>query len=668
MTDLWSVLLQTLTASGAAALLLAVKALFRDKLSPRWQFGIWGLLALVLLLPAGAEGRYVLFPWPLWVEAAKTALTGDYALTRVLAPVPLPRGLGAPENLWEVLYLLYLAGVVLLLGWYILTYLRLRLALRRGRPAGEEQVRRVAAAYGLTPCRAVAVPGLPTAFVCGVVRPVLALPEGVEVDDKVILHELLHLRHHDAAWGLLICLFRCLHWCNPLLWYCADRAGNDAEALCDQRVLERLEGEDRRDYGRILLSAASERYARAPGTSSLSNGGRNIRARIQAIARFKRYPAGMALVSVCIAVVLGLPLALGRAQTLAPAAGLAHDDQAGFCLAMASARLTLCTTPAGALDAYGKAVLEGNGIYRALCAPLADHPALAAEMEAAASGPDPWVHEHWESGLPGYPDAAAGYFLYNLEETEEGWDALVVWPLQWAYLSGPEAPPVYKTEEEGFLYAACQRVRAERQGGRWVVLPQGDFWVEATQTPSSSATGLSWGDASLPAAVYRGEAGDFALELTHQTIWAIDNRVETGTSWLFGPSTAFDTVPRPNAQFEGVNDMDLAAFFFTGPAEDRGAVEHVSVSLAAVDQEGEEMELPLGSRWSDSISYGAGTFRSSKTVPADWDGTLRLGGGGSGSMDPEEMSLPTAYAAKLSVNGGSPISLTLYPVEGGEAG
>ena len=40
MTDLWSFLLQTLTASGVAALLLAVKALFRDKLSPRWQFGV----------------------------------------------------------------------------------------------------------------------------------------------------------------------------------------------------------------------------------------------------------------------------------------------------------------------------------------------------------------------------------------------------------------------------------------------------------------------------------------------------------------------------------------------------------------------------------------------------------------------------------------------------
>ena len=35
MTDIWSFLLQTLTASSAAVLLLLVKAMFRDKLSPR---------------------------------------------------------------------------------------------------------------------------------------------------------------------------------------------------------------------------------------------------------------------------------------------------------------------------------------------------------------------------------------------------------------------------------------------------------------------------------------------------------------------------------------------------------------------------------------------------------------------------------------------------------
>ncbi len=78
MTDSWGFLLQTLTASEAALLLLLVKAMFRDKLSPRWQFGIWSILGLVLLIPAGLGGRYSLLNWPLWLEALKSQLTGDY--------------------------------------------------------------------------------------------------------------------------------------------------------------------------------------------------------------------------------------------------------------------------------------------------------------------------------------------------------------------------------------------------------------------------------------------------------------------------------------------------------------------------------------------------------------------------------------------------------------
>ena len=420
MTDFWSFLLQTLTASGAAAALLLIKALFRDKLSPRWQCGVWALLGLTLLLPAGRGGRYVLFNWPLLVETAKTAFTGDYDLIRVTAPIPLPGRLGGPQGVFDALYLLYMAGVVALLAGYALAYLRLRLALRRGTPADDAPLRRVAERYDLPVCRAVEVEGLSSAFVCGFFAPVLALPARRETDEKVLLHELLHRTYGDVGWGLLVCLFRCVHWCNPLLWYAFDQVQNDLEALCDQRVLERLEGEDRRDYGRILLSMADEKYARAPGTSSMANGGQNIKRRIASIARFKRYPAGMALASVCVAVILALPLALGTTQTLAKADGLGHSDQEAFLTAMASARLTRCTTPAGALDAYGKAVLDYNGIYRALCAPLEQHPALAAEMEAAASGPDHWVHERWESGLPGYPNVQAGYYIYNLTPAGKG--------------------------------------------------------------------------------------------------------------------------------------------------------------------------------------------------------------------------------------------------------
>ena len=306
MDNLWSVLAQTLALSVAAAVLLAAKRLFLDKLSPRWQYGVWAILALRALLPAGLLGRTLVPGGRVVLEAARlqvelplsSALTDPYGVTEVLAPVPLfPRGLPAPGSITDALFYLYAAGVLLLALWFFLSYMRLRAAIRRGlSPAPEvlAQVEGVAARYGLKAPRLVVVlPGLESAFVCGPLRPVLALPDR-PVDDKVLLHELLHLRHGDVWAGVGVCALRCLHWCNPLIWYCCDRMQNDCEALCDQRVLERLEGEERRAYGVILLSMADGRYARAPGTSSMANGGRNIKARIQAIARFRRYQIGRA--------------------------------------------------------------------------------------------------------------------------------------------------------------------------------------------------------------------------------------------------------------------------------------------------------------------------------------------------------------------------------------
>ena len=254
MVNLWSVLAQTLALSVAALVLLAAKRLFLDKLSPRWQYGVWAILALRALLPAGLLGRTLVPGGRAVLEAARlqvelplsSALTDPYGVTEVLAPVPLfPRGLPAPGSITDALFYLYAAGVLLLALWFFLSYARLRAAIRRGlSPAPEvlAQVEGVAARYGLKAPRLVVVlPGLESAFVCGPLRPVLALP-GRPVDDKVLLHELLHLRHGDVWAGVGVCALRCLHWCNPLIWYCCDRIQNDCEALCDQRVLERLEG------------------------------------------------------------------------------------------------------------------------------------------------------------------------------------------------------------------------------------------------------------------------------------------------------------------------------------------------------------------------------------------------------------------------------------------
>ncbi len=656
MGDFWAFLLQTLTASGAAVLLLIVKAMFRDKLSPRWQFAVWGILALVLLIPAGLWGRYALLNWPMWVEALKTLLTGSYTLTRVIAPIPLP-SLTVPATVFDWLYLIYVLGVLFLLGRYLFSYIRLRLVLKTGRTVSPEtagRIQSVAAGYHLPACRGVEVEGLGSAFVCGIFSPVLALPAGKTVDDKVLLHELLHLKYRDVVWGILICVLRCVHWCNPLLWYCANEAGNDLESLCDQRVLERLEGEDRREYGQILLSMANERYARTPGTSSASNGGRNIRRRIQAIVRFKRYPAGMALVSVCAALMLAAPLVFGSRAVSVYNEGGRLSGRAGIDLSLASARTTWCTTMAGALDAYGKSLLVQSGAYRAMCAPMEQQSEIARIMRDRQ---EEGLWPTWDTGLPIEPDRSEGYYIYNLEPSgTDAYQALVAVKLNGA----PDGQ-----WKENMMYLAYQQVLVQKEGNRWVVTGQGEV-----RTVEAQEASMLWGVEELPSYVYSGTAENFRVEVHFQKSVVVDNTIQqtSGTSWFFGPTTTFDTVPKPGAQFDEIYHSLWSQCIFLGTEEEKTAITHLGLSVAPMDAGEERPSLqPLGIG-SGGGSSSTGECWSSRSLDPDWGPIVSMDGGGSGGhLSTDDFLLPDSFAADLYINGKKAAELTLRLQEGGAA-
>lgn len=289
MLDLWGFLLQTLTASGVAVLLLVVKALFRDKLPPKWHFAVWGILGIVILMPAGYNGRYTLFHWQLVIEVIKS-WAGDYSFTQVLFPVPILTAM--PKTVLQWIFAGYMLGVLIHAAKYLGSYVYLRMVLRNGITPDDaltERIQQIADTQNVKVGRVVGIRGLPGAFVCGIFRPVFVVSADRNIDDKVILHELLHMKYRDTLWNTVICFLKCLHWCNPLIIYCANQAINDMEARCDQHVLEQLEGDERRDYGRILLSMANDHFAKTPGSTCISNGGKNITRRIENIARFKKY-------------------------------------------------------------------------------------------------------------------------------------------------------------------------------------------------------------------------------------------------------------------------------------------------------------------------------------------------------------------------------------------
>lgn len=392
MSNVWEALYQTLNVSLAAAVLLLVKWLLRDKLSPRWQYAVWAVLALRAFIPAGVA-RGIIPQLSLWLETARSAaeLHLNSAYTSAFDVIGMesvfPWIDAAPVSLTDWLFAVYAVGVAAAIVWYAVSYARLRALLRRGCEAGEDvraAVDAVAEKYGLKACRTVAVPGLKGAFVCGIIRPVLAVPEGEAPDGKIILHELLHLKHLDALQNVFWCVLRALHWCNPFMQYVFDRVGNDMESLCDQRVLERLEGEERREYGAILLGMASSAYARAPGTSSISNGAKNIALRIEAIARFKLYPRGMALVSVCVVLILASALLTGASAEYDKYMNPRNPRE--VFPSLAAARIERCSTIPGAIDTYLKGFIFSDCGSLAMASPLSEQERLCSEYREKLDG------------------------------------------------------------------------------------------------------------------------------------------------------------------------------------------------------------------------------------------------------------------------------------------
>ena len=275
----------------------------------------------------------------------------------------LPWMTGRPESITDWLFVIYLAGVIFCIGRYFFL-----LSLSEASPSQRTAcTSETAGAAGcrMQPLSPEALSGSAAAgsSVCFYLRCVFTGTGAAteEIDDKILLHELLHRRSMDALQSIFWSFFRSVHWCNPFLQYVFNRIGNDMESLCDQRVLKRLEGEERRNYGKILLDMTNDRYPRAPGTTSLSNGGRNIRRRIEAIARFRKYPRGMGLVSVCIGVTLFFPLLSGVSRVTLPTGS--GTGTGAFSPEIAAAHLVSCTTAAGALDTFAKGVMDLNPVW-----------------------------------------------------------------------------------------------------------------------------------------------------------------------------------------------------------------------------------------------------------------------------------------------------------------
>lgn len=634
MNNIWEFLVQTMSVTLVAVFILFLKRLLEDKLSPRWQYAVWSILALRMLLPIDMS-RYILFPVPLWLETRKgiieKLLNSNY--TRVYEPIRLehifPVIKSNPQSITDWLFVVYLAGVICLMLWYMISYVNLRILLKRGKKASEELQKKV------KECPVVLVQGISSAFVCGVFHPILVLPAEKEVDEKILLHELLHLKYYDPLQSVFWCAFRCLHWCNPFLQYVFHQIGNDMESLCDQRVLEHLEGEERRAYGVILLEMANEKYARFPGTSSISNGGKNVAKRIQAIVRFKKYPKGMALVSMCIMVVLFVPVLIGNASERSQ-----KDYQPYTTVqmekAMAMTRLERCETIAGAIDTYAKGLLSENGIYIATASPLSKQEEIENELHQESFNDNNEAFYFLDSG-----EEFEGLYVYDKYEV---YDITEITEKKYIAYLAFATEERNREDEEAHGDSIIIPIEVRYENG-WVVEENGSRILSEYSPEEARFKEQVFSGTEMIKA--KGKTGE--VSVVQHSAYSVNNALPD-TSGVRENSTSFDMVLKRDAEFSDRTLWNLIQYKYFEDEHGNFPKETVSMQCMEVYSEEDEIEF---STLKGTEEYTAGSSSSggswvSQPVSELQDGVIKCGGGhGVGGEKVEIVEFPKAYAIRI---------------------
>lgn len=315
----------SLTAS--AIILVVVLARLALKRAPRWcSYALWSVVLFRLLCPVSIGSAFSvlnLSRTPVvsgtgritavnYVESIPGLAPGDVAPAPSLAPsVTAPSGgltpqdVGASVDWIGVLAWLWVIVAAAMLLWALVSYLSLRVRLWDSAALeGRVRVSR----------------RIDTAFVAGMLRPRIYLPEGLSERERecVLAHERGHIRRGDHLMKPLAYVALCLHWFNPLVWLAWVLAMRDMESSCDEAALRRLGNGARADYAQTLLDMATQRHTALAVSLSF---GDDTRRRIKAVAAMRpvrRWITGIA-VAVCALVIAGCaanPSASGRYGTV----------------------------------------------------------------------------------------------------------------------------------------------------------------------------------------------------------------------------------------------------------------------------------------------------------------------------------------------------------------
>jgi bla regulator protein blaR1 len=323
----------TLVAAGAALLVV----MFRRH-AAKVRFWLWLAASMKFLIPfsvlaalgASLEWRSAPPPaseqeWTVLIERVTqpmAVLTAPPQETLPAAAVGPAAGGGVSVATLAVG--VWLLGVAVLLGAWLVRWLRLRRLVHLARPL---RVDRFTGSIPVKITRSDIEPG-----VFGIFAPVIVVPEGILVRlsgpqlRAILEHEMCHVRRRDNLAAAVHMLVEALFWFHPLVWWIGARLLDERERACDEAVL--AAGINRDAYAEGVLEVC--RYCIESPLPCAAGVGGALKSRMERIARDaqpRRLGAARKTVLAGIAAaVLGVPVGIGLLESPRAAAQPADAD------------------------------------------------------------------------------------------------------------------------------------------------------------------------------------------------------------------------------------------------------------------------------------------------------------------------------------------------------
>ena len=274
------VLITSLYGSIVGIIIILLKVILKNKLTPQWHYLIWMILILKLLIPFGPESNLSLFNV---VPAPQTSIIEPvlpagprYEIPKqvekepgnvpssqpTLEVKPLPSG--KVFLFKDLVPFAWAVGALCMMFWMILVYYQIHEKLGKSRyPMNKELLAvfedckkkmKINKNITLVIQNVIKSPSL-----YGFINPrILLTPEVASLSQKeikyILLHELAHYKRKDILVNYILLVFQVIHWFNPVMWYCFKLIRQDMEVATDERVLVILEQTEHKDYGRALIS------------------------------------------------------------------------------------------------------------------------------------------------------------------------------------------------------------------------------------------------------------------------------------------------------------------------------------------------------------------------------------------------------------------------------